>query len=215
MIISEPIYETKVLVMIGGTEPDARHAFMEWYVKQGCKGDTLWRDTAHSHLPCKDMDQLDRASQAEPNLDGAAGYLPSEGRIFGLWVGPQAGTYAAELNSVIAHEVAHVAIAVMDNVGIAVSTQHSEALAYYTQFLMREILKGVTGWRVEPPDDQGLWWWWNGDEDSAPIPIHIGYSGTDGSYFAQSGQYGWNRFQPVAEMGGQWMRLLEPAMPQI
>jgi len=70
---------------------------------------------------------------------------------------------------------------------------------------------GAMQWTKEPPNDQGLYWWWNEDEDSAPIPVTIFYSGTDGSYFAPEGQWGWTRFQPVTEMGGVWIRLHEPS----
>jgi len=68
-------------------------------------------------------------------------------------------------------------------------------------------------WSRDLPNEQGVWWWWNDDEDSAPLHVSIMYSGSDGSYFAPAGQYGWNRYQPVKEMGGWWMRLREPALP--
>lgn len=68
-------------------------------------------------------------------------------------------------------------------------------------------------WTRDLPTESGAYWWWNEDEDSAPIHIEIMYSGSDGSYFAPAGQYGWNCFQSVAEMGGWWMRLHEPETP--
>jgi hypothetical protein len=71
----------------------------------------------------------------------------------------------------------------------------------------------LKGWSKDLPEEQGVYWWWNGDEDNAPLHVSIMYSGSDGSYFAPAGQYGWNRFQPVKEMGGWWMRLREPEVP--
>lgn len=58
------------------------------------------------------------------------------------------------------------------------------------------------------------WWWWNGDEDSCPVPVHVQWSGTGGYFFASVGQFGWNRAQTLTEMGGLWMKIVEPAIPQ-
>jgi hypothetical protein len=69
-------------------------------------------------------------------------------------------------------------------------------------------------WQKELPSESGLWWWWNGDEDAAPIPVTIMYSGCGDNYFAPEGQYGWTRFQAVEEMGGWWKRLPEPLLPK-
>lgn len=63
-------------------------------------------------------------------------------------------------------------------------------------------------------DDAGAYWWWNGDEDSAPIHIEVMYSPTSLSCFAPLGQWGWNRPQGTREMGGMWMRLVEPQPPE-
>lgn len=68
-------------------------------------------------------------------------------------------------------------------------------------------------WSRVLPDEGGVWWWWNEDEDSNPIPVHIEWSGTDGKCFATQGQYGWNRFQNVEEMGGYWKRCNTPGAP--
>lgn len=69
------------------------------------------------------------------------------------------------------------------------------------------------GWSKLLPNEQGLWWWWNEDEDSTPFPVSIMYSGTSDSYFASEGQWGWNTFQEVADMGGWWMKVAEPERP--
>lgn len=64
-------------------------------------------------------------------------------------------------------------------------------------------------WSRKVPNESGYWWWWN--EDSLPVPVNIDWSPTDGGrYFATQGQHGWNRFQWVEDMGGLWMRLMEP-----
>lgn len=65
-------------------------------------------------------------------------------------------------------------------------------------------------WSKELPCEQGWYWWWDEDPDGIPVPVSIMKSGTDGRYFATAGQLGWNRPQYVEDMGGQWMRLLEP-----
>lgn len=67
------------------------------------------------------------------------------------------------------------------------------------------------GWKDSLPDEQGYWWWWN--YDGAPVPVSIMFSGTDNSYFATQGQFGWTRAQLVKDMGGMWMRLPEPETP--
>ena len=77
-----------------------------------------------------------------------------------------------------------------------------------------ERLQTIVGnkWSKETPNESGYWWW---DEDSPPVPVNIEVSLTDGvRYFATQGQHGWNRFQWVEDMGGQWMRLLEPPLPE-
>ena len=65
-------------------------------------------------------------------------------------------------------------------------------------------------WTKTPPSEQGAYWWWSGDEDSSPLHIEIMYSGSDGTYFATSGQYGWTVAQSVTEMGGWWIRIYAP-----
>jgi hypothetical protein len=65
-------------------------------------------------------------------------------------------------------------------------------------------------WQRNPPDKSGWWWFWYGDADCAPAPVSIMYSGSDGRYFASSGQLGWTRRQYVDDMPGYWMPLPEP-----
>ena len=68
-------------------------------------------------------------------------------------------------------------------------------------------------WRKEPPNEQCLWWWWDGDEDSAPCPVSIMYSGTNNNYFAAMDQHGWNESQDLEDMGGLWCKVREPEVP--
>lgn len=90
--------------------------------------------------------------------------------------------------------------------------QHFESDLSAAQERIRQLEEGYQ-WSKCFPNKQALWWWWNGNEDSAPIAVHIMYSGTDGSYFATEGQYGWNRAQDVEEMGGMWQPAYEPPAP--
>ena len=77
----------------------------------------------------------------------------------------------------------------------------------------RDECKVPNQWRKETPDEQGYWWWW--DEDGPPIPVNIFVNGTGKPrYFATIGQHGWNRAQWVEDMGGMWMRLPEPEVPE-
>ena len=65
----------------------------------------------------------------------------------------------------------------------------------------------------EGVDEQAWYWWWNGDLDSGPVPVSIFYSYTTQKYFATTGQLGWNRPQDVDEMGGWWLKIPEPIIP--
>lgn len=56
------------------------------------------------------------------------------------------------------------------------------------------------------------YWWW--DEDGLPLPVYVAYSPTSESYFATQGQLGWNRSQEILDMGGWWMPLREPSLPE-
>ena len=76
------------------------------------------------------------------------------------------------------------------------------------------LIDGLSGvWSKDLPTEQAWYWWWNEDPDSEPVPVSIITSGTDGRCFASKGQLGWTRHQYVEEMGGQWMRLIEPVLP--
>ncbi len=79
--------------------------------------------------------------------------------------------------------------------------------------LSAEVRRNLVTWSKTPPNESGYWWWWN--EDGPPVPVNIEVSLTDGvRYFATQGQHGWNRFQWVEDMGGFWMMLSEPPLPE-
>lgn len=69
-------------------------------------------------------------------------------------------------------------------------------------------------WSQNPPNEQADWWWWNGDEDAMPILVSVMSSGTNGEYFAATGQHGWNRAQWVKDMEGHWMKAVIPEPPK-
>lgn len=62
-------------------------------------------------------------------------------------------------------------------------------------------------------NDQGCWWWWNGDPDSGVVPVSVMWSGGSDIYFATQGQLGWNRPQDIIGMGGLWLKMVEPNIP--
>lgn len=69
-------------------------------------------------------------------------------------------------------------------------------------------------WTQTSPSHAGLYWLWQGDEDAAPFPVTVMYSGTSGECFLASGQWGWNRHQDCSELQGSWwMPCTEPALP--
>lgn len=95
----------------------------------------------------------------------------------------------------------------------------SNEIGIYQAWNRREGILPASGeaqaWSKSLPNESGLWWWWNEDEDSMPLPVTIMYSGTSDSYFASEGQWGWTRFQNVEEMGGWWMKCIEPERPTL
>lgn len=120
----------------------------------------------------------------EPTGNAGAG----DGSIF--WLDGAIGPLCPECNSVLRDEV-------LDDANVV--GEPSE----------------VDGMRWIKPEDiesQAFYWWWNGDEDAAPVPVSVMFSGTCGEYFASVGQYGWTEPQFVTDMGGWWMKLAEPSI---
>ncbi len=68
-------------------------------------------------------------------------------------------------------------------------------------------------WTKTPPTEQGTYWHWNGDQDSAPVPIFVLYSGFTGKCFVTMGQLGMDHATDCDEYGGWWMPLPDPKTP--
>ena len=86
-------------------------------------------------------------------------------------------------------------------------------LALNMEAKMNEPAETPLSWLSIPPNVTGLWWWWN--EDGPPVVVNIGVSLTGvRRYFAEQGQHGWNCSQWAEDMGGMWMRLTEPPLPE-
>jgi hypothetical protein len=69
-------------------------------------------------------------------------------------------------------------------------------------------------WSKEPPTEQGEYWHWNGDEDCAPFPMFVLFSGFSGKCFVSRGQLGIERAIDCDQYGGWWMRVIAPAVPK-
>ena len=139
--IVDPVYQAQVLVCMDCTEVEARTAFMRWYLDNGGTGALVWRDTA-SQGQASPVTKKNGDPAPDPDETAACGYIPSEGRFFGVWVGRRCGMDdPIERVTCISHEVTHIAVAVMNHVGIPIMIGSDEAMAYYHQFLLRKILQ--------------------------------------------------------------------------
>lgn len=68
-------------------------------------------------------------------------------------------------------------------------------------------------WTQTPPTHQGEYWHWNGDEDAAPMPMFVMWSGTSGKCFVSAGQLGITEAIDCDKYGGWWMMLITPQLP--
>lgn len=73
--------------------------------------------------------------------------------------------------------------------------------------------KGETGWTQTPPTKQDWYWHWNGDDDCAPLPMSVLYSGTTGKCFVASGQLCIEHAIDCEEYGGWWKPIKTPMTP--
>ena len=71
----------------------------------------------------------------------------------------------------------------------------------------------MSNWTQTPPSEQGTYWHWNGDNDCAPVPIFVLWSGTTGKCFVTRGQLGMEHATDCDEYGGWWMPLPDPKTP--
>ena len=68
-------------------------------------------------------------------------------------------------------------------------------------------------WTQNPPTEQGEYWHWNGDEDCAPLPMFVLWSGHSGKCFVSRGQLGIEHAIDCDQYGGWWMPLYAPPLP--
>ena len=68
-------------------------------------------------------------------------------------------------------------------------------------------------WFDEPPRHPGLYWHWNGDDDCAPVPLSVMWSGTNAKCFVSMGQYGIEHAIDCDVYGGWWAKIREPGPP--
>jgi hypothetical protein len=68
-------------------------------------------------------------------------------------------------------------------------------------------------WTQTPPTEQGEYWHWNGDEDCAPLPTFVLWSGTSGKSFVSRGQLGIEQPIDCDQYGGWWLPLYAPPLP--
>ncbi len=70
-------------------------------------------------------------------------------------------------------------------------------------------------WTQDVPTRQDTYWHWDGDEDSAPLPYHVLWSGTSNKCFVSYGQYGLDRAIDCDEFGGWWLPCPTPKTPEV
>lgn len=70
-----------------------------------------------------------------------------------------------------------------------------------------------SAWTQTPPAEQGTYWHWNGDEDCAPLPIFVLWSGFSRKCFVSRGQLGIEHAIDCDQYGGWWMPLKAPPLP--
>jgi hypothetical protein len=63
----------------------------------------------------------------------------------------------------------------------------------------------------ESVDRSDWWWYWNGDPCCAANPVWLVRSGDE--FWASAGQLGWRCPRSISDMGGQWMKIIEPGIP--
>lgn len=71
--------------------------------------------------------------------------------------------------------------------------------------------------RWDAVDEQCWWWHWNEDPDSCQVPVSImSTSDAEGKhdFFANAGQLGWTEPQMVKDIGGWWMKMIQPSLPE-
>lgn len=70
-------------------------------------------------------------------------------------------------------------------------------------------------WTQAPPTEQAWYWHWNGDEDCAPFPLSVMWSGTAMKCFVAIHQLDAGTPHWCDEYGGYWLLMREPDVPAI
>jgi hypothetical protein len=71
----------------------------------------------------------------------------------------------------------------------------------------------VPKWTQEPPTEQGTYWHWNGDQDCAPVPMFVLWSGSARKCFVAAGQLCIPHAVMCDEYGGWWKLLRQELAP--
>jgi hypothetical protein len=86
---------------------------------------------------------------------------------------------------------------------------HLEALYRAAPLPRQAAVRGE--WSDKPPTEQAWYWHWNGNQDDAPFPLSVLYSGTAKKCFVSMGQVDEGAvFCDV--YGGYWLRMIEPSI---
>ena len=68
-------------------------------------------------------------------------------------------------------------------------------------------------WTQVPPTQPGNYWQWDGNKLNAPLPLLVLCDGENGKPFIPSGQIGHAQSVDCDNLGGWWMPLNTPALP--
>jgi len=74
--------------------------------------------------------------------------------------------------------------------------------------------QALAAWTQTPPTEQGTYWHWNGDEDCAPVPMFVLWSGTESKCFVSAGQLGIKHAVMCEDYGGWWLKNQTPNIPR-
>lgn len=135
-LISEPIYQSNVLLMWDCLEEQAADCFVSSYKNGGYSGEDYARDVA---VNCP----LHQKDPEPPLIDCACAYTPTNGFFFGIWVSPQKINGFADIAALIAHECDHIATALLTSIGIPHDAGNDEPHAYFVGYLVRNVIEAL------------------------------------------------------------------------
>ena len=141
IILAEPVYQSRVLLMWDCEQEDAAREFIRRYQGEGYPGKQMMRDLCacgqdHPH----EHDDMAR----DPSQKDACCYTPTHGHFFGMWLGSEIGDGDdIERLAMIAHECDHIATSLLCNLGIIHQIGDDEPHAYFLQYLVRSVLRAI------------------------------------------------------------------------